>query len=135
MNKNLVLIRGLPGSGKTTLAVLLSENNKYPICSIDEYFTDQLGNYEFNHLKNHIAYDECLKKVERNMKNNVMKIFVDHTLTIDWELEPYFKLAQQHQYKVFVITVENYHGGTNVHGITDEQMEKMSEKYKVRLKP
>lgn len=51
MNNSLLLIRGLPGSGKSTLAALLSENGKYPVLSIDSYFTNQKGEYQFEFEK------------------------------------------------------------------------------------
>ncbi|EMP07134.1 AAA domain protein [Leptospira interrogans serovar Pyrogenes str. 200701872] len=38
--KSLILLRGLPGAGKSRLAKLLSENGKYPVFSVDDYFTD-----------------------------------------------------------------------------------------------
>jgi uridine kinase len=131
--KSLILLRGLPGSGKSTLAEVLSENGKYPVFSIDQYFTDENGRYVFNHLENHLAYETCEKNTLSAMKKNAEKIFLDNTFTLDWEMEPYFKMAKENDYKVFVMTVENYHGKNNIHGIPEEQMKKMAEKYKVRL--
>jgi predicted kinase len=136
MNENfrsIILLRGLPGSGKSTLAKLLSENGLYPVFSIDDFFTDESGNYQFDHLKNHLAYDQCRDNTEKAMNNGVAKIFVDNTFTIDWEMDTYFKLAKEYDYRIFVVTVENYHGEKNVHGITDEQIDKMRSKYRMRL--
>ena len=59
MQKSLIVLRGLPGSGKTTLANLLSENKKYPVFSIDDYFTDEKGKYHFKFDENHLAYKLC----------------------------------------------------------------------------
>lgn len=132
---SIILLRGLPGSGKSTLAEMLSENGKYPIYSVDQYFTDEEGNYNFNHLQNYLAYDACILNVKNAIQNETEKIFVDNTFTLDWEMEPYFKLAEDSGYRIFVVTVENYHGQPNIHGITDEQIKKMAEKYKVKLIP
>jgi predicted kinase len=135
INHSLVLFRGLPGSGKSTLAELLSENGKYPVLSVDHYFMDDDGNYDFKFKENHLAYDACKNNVRKELQKGTEKIFVDNTFTLDWEMEPYFKMAQEFKYNIFVVTVENRHGGKNVHGITDEQLEKMAEKYKVELLP
>ncbi len=35
--KNLIIIRGIPGAGKSTLAELISDN-KHPICCADDFF-------------------------------------------------------------------------------------------------
>lgn len=131
--KSLIILRGLPGSGKTTLANLLSENNKYPVFSVDDYFTDANGNYHFKFDENHLAYKLCEENTRNAMKANTEKIFLHNTFTIDWELETYFKLAKEFDYQIHVLTVENYHGAKNVHDISDEQMKKMAEKYKVKL--
>ena len=133
--KSIILIRGLPGSGKSTLARVLSENGKYQVYSVDDYFTDENGNYIFDHSKNHLAYDECKKNVLSEIQKKAEKIFVDNTFTLDWEMEPYFKLAKENNYKIFVLTMENYHSGENIHEISKDQINKMAEKYKVKLLP
>jgi predicted kinase len=133
VKRSLVLLRGLPGSGKSTLAALLSEEGKYPVFSVDEYFTDENGNYNFEFQKNHMAYKSCESRVRNAMEEGRIKIFVDNTFTLDWELEPYFKLASEQDYRLFVVTVENYHGGVNQHEISDEQLKKMASKYKISL--
>ena len=131
-NRAVIFLRGLPGSGKSTLARILSEG-KHPIFSIDDYFTDEDGSYMFEYQNNHLAYKLCLTNVEEAMRMNKEKIFVDNTFTLDWEIEPYFKLAADNDYAAYVVTVEKYHTGKNVHSITDEQIEKMAEKYNVKL--
>lgn len=133
MNLSLILLRGLPGSGKTTLAKLLSENGKYPVLSIDDYFTAPNGEYRFEFDKNHFAYKQCEEKTLAEMKKCVEKIFVHNCFTLEWEMEPYFKMAAKNNYHVFVLTVENRHQSKNEHNITQEQLEKMATKYKVVL--
>ena len=131
---SLILLRGLPGSGKTTLAKLLSENNTYPIFSVDDYFTNELtGEYIFRFNDNHLAYKQCEELTKDAMCQKITKIFAHNTFTMDWELEPYFKLASEFKYQLFVVTVENYHQHKNIHEVSDAQIKKMAEKYKVKL--
>jgi predicted kinase len=130
----LILIRGLPGAGKSSLAKLLSEDQKYPVHAIDDYFTNtETGEYQFNFSENYLAYKQCENLTENSMKNGALKVFVDNTFTFNWEMEPYFKLANIYNYKLFVVTVEKYHNGSNIHEVSMEQLQKMAEKYKVKL--
>ena len=130
----LILLRGLPGSGKTTLAALLSEKGKYPVFSIDSYFTNpETNEYNFEFDKNHLAYKQCEEQTKKALQQNTEKVFVDNTFTLEWELEPYFKLASEFNYQIHVVTVENRHGNKNTHNIGQEQLEKMAAKYKVVL--
>lgn len=129
---NLILLRGLPGSGKSTLASLLA-GAEWPAFSIDDYFTDAWGHYHFEHDKNHLAYKACEENCRAAMQGGKEKIFIHNTFTLDWEFEVYFKMAKEYNYRVFVATVENYHGNSNTHGIREEQIKKMAEKYKVKL--
>ena len=133
MTKSLIILRGLPGSGKSTLAKVLSEE-KYPVLSIDDYFTNsESGEYKFDFDKNHLAYKSCEDRTKTFMQKGSEKIFLDNTFTLEWEMESYFKMAAEFNYQVFVVTVENRHGSKNIHSISNEQLKKMAEKYKVVL--
>ncbi len=132
--KTLILIRGLPGSGKSTFARMISEEGRYPVYCIDDYFTDpETGTYQFDFSKNFKAYDLCQANTEKSMQQNHVKIIVENVFSLDWEMEPYFMLAETYKYLVHVLTIENRHGGENVHDIDMEQIEKMAAKFKLKL--
>lgn len=132
--KHLIILRGLPGAGKTTLANILSEKGKYPIFSIDDYFTDkQTEEYHFEFSENHIAYKDCLENCENAMKKNETKIILHNVFSMEWEIKPYFELAKKYDYILHIASVENYHNSNNTHAITKEQIKKMASKYKVKL--
>jgi predicted kinase len=129
----LILLRGLPGSGKTTLAAVLSEAGKYPVFSVDDYFTDENGHYEFRFQENHLAYKQCEEGVRTAMQQGAPKIILHNTFTMEWEMGPYFKLAAELGYRLHILTVENRHGSKNVHDIPEEHIERMRAKYVVKL--
>lgn len=131
--RELILLRGLPGAGKTTLAGVLSEQGKYPMFCVDDYFTDEKGEYDFRFQENHLAYKLCEENSRKAMEEGVEKIIVHNTFTMEWEMEPYFKLAADYGYRVHVLTVENRHSSKNVHDIPDEHIERMRTKFKVEL--
>lgn len=56
----LLLIRGLPGSGKTTMAKKYAEVG-YVHCEADQYF-ETGGEYHFDAGKLRAAHDDCLRR-------------------------------------------------------------------------
>lgn len=136
--KSLVLLRGLPGSGKSTFAHFIWEKNV--ICEADQYFVDEkTGEYQFDATQLRQAHDWCRSKVENMMTINQKtpgfypEIVVSNTFTQDWELEPYYKLAEQYGYIVFSLVVENRHGGVNQHDVPQETIEKMRKRFTLKL--
>jgi predicted kinase len=131
--RHLILLRGLPGAGKSSLAKVLAEN-KWPVYAIDDFFTHPVtGVYSFRYEDNHLAYKACETNTEKALEKSIEKVFIDNTFTLAWELEPYFKLAKKYGYRLHVVTVENHHGSANSHGVSKEQGKKMAAKYAVKL--
>ena len=129
MEKVLYIVRGIPGSGKTTLANQLTSN----VFEADHYFYDNDGNYNFIPSEIREAHKECQQFVRYAMESGIKKIAVSNTFTQEWEMKPYFELAETHGYKVFSIIIENRHGGTNEHGVPDEVLTKMRERFEIKL--
>jgi dephospho-CoA kinase len=131
MKKSIILLRGVPGCGKTTFAELMSEG-RYPVISADDYFMKD-GKYEFDMSKIGEAHSLCQFKVHEAIFKDAVKIFVANTFTQEWEMEPYFDLAEEYHYDIFVIIVENRHGSSNIHGCPEEHIKKMRTRFQIKL--
>lgn len=131
----LIILRGLPGSGKTSFAKYMFSNNVF---EADQYFVDSDGNYNFDATKLHAAHTDCQKRVEDLMKISETtqygsEIVVSNTSTTENELKPYYDLAEKYDYKVVSLIVENRHGSKNVHNVPDEKLEQMKNRFSVKL--
>lgn len=128
--KELYLLRGLPGSGKSTLAESLGGLNM----EADQYFTYE-GKYEFDASKLKEAHAWCQNAVSVWMTKDVPKITVSNTFTQEWEMQPYYDLAEKYGYRVYSLIVENRHSGINSHGVPEEKLVQMKERFEVQLLP
>jgi len=135
MNKVLIILRGLPGSGKTSFAKYMFSNNVF---EADQYFYDSQGNYNFDATKLLDAHKNCQKQVEELMQMSEttqygQEIVVSNTSTTEKELQPYLDLAKLYGYKVVSLIVENRHGNSSVHDVPAETIEKMRDRFSVKL--
>jgi predicted kinase len=137
MNKVMYIVRGLPGSGKSTFANIVW--NEYAICEADKFFYDKEGNYNFDASKLREAHEWCKQEVETRMQDNqnnpqyYPEIVVSNTFTQEWEMEAYFDLAKKYEYKVISLIVENRHGNTSIHDVPVETIEKMKDRFSIKL--
>jgi predicted kinase len=132
MMKTLILLRGLPGSGKSTLAKSLVTKD-YCHKEADMYFVDEFGNYKFEPSKIKDAHKWCKEETEFLMKYEHSPIVVSNTFTQEWEMEDYNKLAEKYGYRVFSLIVENRHGGVNEHGVPDDKLQQMKNRFQISL--
>ena len=139
MEKVLYIVRGIPGSGKSTMAKMLVGED-FLVCEADKYFIDkETGEYNFDFTKIKEAHKFCQDTVETYMKDSLVndqfyrEIAVSNTFTQEWEMEPYLELAKTYWYKTFSIIVENRHGGVIQHSVPDEVLTKMRERFEIKL--
>jgi predicted kinase len=130
MEKVIVIVRGVPGSGKTTFAELIGR----AICTADDYFTDSYGSYNWTSDNVGKAHSWCQRKCERFLKKSITPVIVANTSTTERELRPYYDLARRYGYKVFSVIVENRHNGENTHGVPEATLEKMENRFNIKLR-
>jgi len=130
--KKLFILRGLPGSGKSTLAKMLVGDKDYCHKEADMYFVDGDGNYNFKPSEIKDAHAWCQQEIEFLMKYE-HNVVVSNTFTQEWEMQPYYDLAEKYGYKVFSLIVENRHGGENVHNVPREKIEEMEGRFSVKI--
>jgi predicted kinase len=133
--KKLILLRGLPGSGKSTLAKTFEGASHF---EADMYFMDENSNYNFDASKLRDAHAWCQNSVSNAMVLNHTTgahetIVISNTFTQEWEMEAYTKMADQWGYRVFTLIVENRHGGVNAHGVPEDKLQMMKDRFEFSL--
>jgi len=122
------IIIGVPGSGKTTLAEKIAEEDpRHPmIFEADMYFMDEEGNYNWNPEKLNKAHQWCFDHVEAELRAG-FSVIVSNTSLTKRERKPYIDLGKAYNAEIEVITcTSNF---KNVHGVPKEKLEQMKKKF------
>jgi len=131
MKKILHIVRGLPGSGKSTKSrELANAVNFSSECEADDYFITSRG-YEFNPKELPEAHAWCKERAKNAMATDVPVVIVSNTSSQLWEFQPYLDMAKKYGYTVKVNDI--FDGGKtdeelakrNVHKVPLEVIKKM----------
>lgn len=138
----LIILRGLPGSGKTTVAEeiryhLIHDTDAFvTIRSTDSKFLDADGNYKFDPKKLGEYHLLNQREVQEDMISGAEVIIVDNTNTRRWEMKPYIDLAIQHGYTVEEKIVGKFdsesiaiYAQRNTHGVPLEAIQRMAARF------
>ena len=132
--KKLILLRGLPGSGKSTAAKLFQGSGYSSHYEADMYFiNEETGEYQFDPSKLKLAHNWCAIQTQKAMVDEIPTIVISNTFTQEWEMDNYRELAKMHDYQVFTLIVENRHSGVNVHGVPVDKLKAMEERFELKL--
>ena len=121
----MILIRGLPGSGKTTVARKMMLDGFVNV-EADIFFEDEYDNYRFDPTRVGEAHKWCQEVTEEYMECG-LDVVVSNTFTQKWEMQPYMKLANKYDY-IVVIRVERGEY-QNIHDVPQEVIEKMKARW------
>lgn len=119
---DLILVRGLPGSGKSTFATMLAKEHGYMHMEADMYFLNSDNEYQFDASKLGQAHAWCLETTRMLLKRRY-KVVVSNTFTRFWELEKYLKLDTE--VKILKATGEY----PNIHGVPKDTVAQMRERW------
>ncbi|XP_024940465.1 uncharacterized protein LOC107267364 isoform X2 [Cephus cinctus] len=141
-SKILVLMRGLPGSGKSYLArsivsTTIAEDPAPYIFNTDDYFIMiGQGVYQFDSNKLQEAHSFNKRRVRIAMEEGRSPIIIDNTNTKSWEMQPYVTMAVAYGYIVEVLEpntpwVQNVNelAKKNRHGVPKAKIKAMMERY------
>lgn len=118
----LTLVRGLPGSGKSSFARSIVHIAERRYVSADDFFGHGEGVYRFDPSKLGAAHAWCQSHASGCLSRRE-SVAVANTFTQRWEMEPYLRMAAE--FGARVVVVDCFDAGMsdeelaakNVHGV------------------
>lgn len=110
----IVLIRGLPGSGKSSKAKFMQGH----IHLEADMFLMVDGVYVYDQSKVRGAHEQCLKLAKDNLEKG-LNVVVSNTFVKIWELQPYIDLG----FTFRIVEMKNR--WTNIHEVPQDKIEIM----------
>lgn len=126
--KTVIILRGLPGSGKSTIATMFQDA---VIVSMDNFWLDKEGNYNF--VKKMIpqavnwVHTQYIKALEESKL-----VVVDNTHSRIWEMEYYMDQAQMRGFKCHILNVEctvDESKKRNTHDVPEYAIDNMAKRW------
>lgn len=129
--KTALILRGLPGAGKTTLAQSIAP---YANVAADQWF-DKFNDGKFDPIYLTEAHGWCLDRFAWMLaRDDATVVAVHNTFTRRSEYRPYVDVAKKLGATVHVITVENPQGTMSTHDVPDDTLGKMHGRYEIDLR-
>ena len=122
----LLILRGLPGAGKSTFASYLKKMYGFKVVEADMFMVDEEGKYKFDPSR----LKECHQKCRDLVKQYLMEgenIVVCNTNTQRWEFQPYIDMGTAAYYIVKEHVLRTNFG--NIHGVPPEKVEVMRKRW------
>lgn len=119
---HLTIVRGAPGSGKTTMAYnLVQADLGHVILEADDFFQTPEG-YKFDFAKLGEAHKTCQERTLELLKYR-LNVVVSNTATTWKEVRPYLDIAYSVGARVSIITMETQF--ENIHGVPEDKVQVM----------
>jgi len=134
-NKVIYILRSCSHAGKSTVAKELIKGKSGIICTADDIFEDEQGNYNFDINKIGAAHKQCQDKFIEALNNPYLDtIVVANTSTTPREWKFYEEKGKEAGATIFFLIVERRHNNENNHKIPLEVLEKQENNLRNNLK-
>lgn len=138
--RQLIILRGAPGSGKSTFANLLSWEAGASCHAADDFFevdgkykNFDPSKYNYDPSKIGQAHAQCQAEVRAEMILKREMIVVHNTNVKAKDFKVYEDLAKEFKYDITYLVVENRHGGKSVHNVPEAKIEEMKTNIRMSL--
>ena len=121
----LILIRGIPGSGKSTFAKQLSKEIPAPMFEADMFFETKDG-YKLDETKLRFAHEFCFNNVKKALENH-KDCIVANTFSRFREIKPYLDLGHEYNATIMIYRMSGHY--QNVHNVPDETVKKIENRF------
>lgn len=133
----LYIVRGLPGSGKSTFVESLFSADLivgYYEADMWMYDYDEVGGYVYNWHPSKLpnAHNECQESVENCLRQG-FSVAVSNVSSTEKEVQVYTDMAQKYNARVVSLIIENRHGGKNSHGVADVHLDRIRQRFSFKL--
>lgn len=126
--KTIIFIRGLPGTGKSTLAKKLSSKFKTKHFEADQYMVNDEGEYDFNPSRLFEVHRSCLNDGMKHLKKNDTVIF-SNTFVTTKDFKSYVNYIEKHHPDANIEIHEPAYKGTSIHGVPKETLDRMQKSF------
>ena len=127
-NQELLIVRGLPGAGKSTFAARLADCLRpqfFTHIETDMYFM-RGGSYKFIPEQLAVAHTWAQRWCRDELTDGD-SVIISNTFSRVWEMQPYIDMAKEFSAKLTVIEVQGDHG--NIHNVPEESINKMKARW------
>ncbi|XP_049820899.1 NEDD4-binding protein 2 [Aethina tumida] len=140
--KVLVLLRGLPGSGKSYLSKQILQNtiggtshSHFHILSTDDFFYKN-GQYIYDPHKLSEAHGWNHSRAFQAVSKGISPVIIDNTNTQMWEMKPYATMAVDFGYIIHILEPNNHWcfndkelAKRNTHGVPKQKIRDMIDRF------
>lgn len=122
----LTLVRGVPGSGKSTMAKAIAKETKCIHLEADMFFLSTLGEYMFDPSKIKLAHEWCHQQARQALSSG-QSVVVSNTFVKRWEMQAYLRMAEEYGVQINVIVATGCYG--NLHSVPDAVVQRMRDNW------
>ena len=122
----LILIRGIPGSGKSTKAKSMLAMYPNLVHLEADMFFEASGEYKFDPTLLSTAHDWCYSNTVFNLLSG-KDVVVTNTFTKMWEMESYLAAGRRLGCDITIIEMKSEYG--SIHGVPEAKLQQMKSRW------